>query len=150
MKPELEIVRAPAPPLRAPAAAESGECELSRERELGAIVTDMWQNAEKLLRQELELGLAEIDIRVEKLKHSLLMATLGGAVLYAGIFVLLAAAVLGLSKVMEPWLAALIVGVVVTGGGLAMTLRGEAKTVEAVKPDEHSHRTVRAMKEAIK
>jgi len=140
MRTELDVARNPQPE----------PVSVSRERELGAIVADMWENGEKLVRQELELGLAELDIRVDKLKQSLLMATLGGATLYAGILVLLAAVVLGLSKVMEPWLAALIVGGLVTGAGTTLVLRGESKAVEAVKPDEHSHRTVRAMKEAIK
>jgi len=120
------------------------------ERELSAILTNMWENGEVLVRQEMDLGLKEIDIRVDKLKQSLLMGTIGGATLYAGILVLLASIVLGLSKVMEPWLAALIVGAVVTGVGTVLVTRGEAKAEEAVKPDEHSHRTVRAMKEAIK
>lgn len=120
------------------------------EREVSAILTHMWENGEKLVRQEMDLGLKEIDIRVDKLKQSLIMGTIGGATLYAGILVLLAALVLGLSTVLEPWLAALIVGGVVTAIGGTLVMRGEHKAVEAVTPDEHSHRTVRAMKEAIK
>jgi hypothetical protein len=122
----------------------------SRERELGAIVSDMWINAEKLLRQEVELGLAELSLRADKLKQGLLSATIAGAFLFAGFLTLLATVVLGLSKVMEPWLAALIVGGLVTGVGVTLLLRGEQKTVQAVTPDQHLHRTTRAMKEAIK
>jgi hypothetical protein len=119
-----------------------------RERELSAIVTDMWHNAETLVRQELELGLLELDLRVAKLKRSLLLASIGGAVVYGGVMVLLAALVLGLSKVMEPWLAALVVGAVLTASGATFLLRGEEKAVEAVKPVESSHH--RTMKEATK
>ena len=119
-----------------------------RERELSAIVTDMWHNAETLVRQELELGLLELDLRVAKLKRSLLLASIGGAVVYGGLMVLLAALVLGLSKVMEPWLAALVVGGVLTASGATFLLRGEEKAVEAVKPVESSHH--RTMKEATK
>jgi hypothetical protein len=122
----------------------------SSQRELGAIVADVWENAEKLVRQELELGLAEIDRRVDKLKIGVTTAAIGGAVLYAGILVLLAAVVLGLSNVMAPWLAALIVGGIVTGVGATMSQRGGHKAGESVKEDEHLHRTVRAMKEAVK
>jgi hypothetical protein len=143
MKAELEIVR------RSP---QSQEQPLSPggERELGVILTDMWQNAEKLLRQELALGLAEIDIRVDRLKQSLLAGVIAGAALYAGFLFLLASAALGLSKVMEPWLATLILGGVALGVGVALATRSEHKAEQAVKPDEHSERTVRAMKEAIK
>ena len=122
----------------------------SGEREVGKIVADVWENAEKLVRQELELGLAEIDRRVDKLKVGLLMATIGGAVLYAGVLALISALVLGLATVMAAWAAALLVGVVVTGIGGFMSLRGEQQTEESVKPDEHLNRTVRAMKEVVK
>lgn len=122
----------------------------SRERELGAIVSDMWVNAEKLLRQEVELGLAELSLRADKLKQGLLSATIAGAFLFAGFLTLLATVVLGLSEVMEPWLAALIVGGLCTAVGVTLLLRGEQKAVQAVTPDEHLHRTTRAMKEAIK
>lgn len=121
-----------------------------QERELGAIVSDMWVNAEKLLRQEVELGLAELSLRADKLKQGLVAGAIAGAFLFAGFLTLLATVVLGLSKVMEPWLAALIVGALVTAVGVTLGLRGEQKTVQAVTPDEHLHRTTRAMKEAIK
>lgn len=134
----------------------SGETMLTRdlttsnEREVSSIVTHMWENVEKLVRQELELGLAELDRRVDKLKIGLATAAVGGAVLYAGVLMLLAAVVLGLSEVMAPWLAALIVGGVVTAVGAVMGKGGSSKAAESAKPDEHLHRTVRAMKEVVK
>jgi len=136
---ELEVVRT-----TTSAHTESGE------RELGAIVTHMWENAETLVRAELDLGLKEIDIRVDKLKRGLLLGTISGAVLYAGVLTLIASIVMGLSKVMEPWAAALVVGALVTGIGTYLLKRGEQEAEEAVKPDEHLHRTTRAMKEAVK
>lgn len=140
MKSELDVIRPDAQRSLTPSA----------ERELGAIVTDMWSNAETLLRAELDLGLAELDLRVEKLKRALLLATLGGAIVYAGVLMLLAAAVLGLSQVMAPWLSALLLGAVVTAVGATLLMRGEDKAEGALKSDEHSPRETRAMKEAIK
>lgn len=137
--PHIQLAPRPADPLSA-----------SGERDVGAIVAHVWENAEKLMRQELELGLAELDRRVDKLKIGLTSAVIGGAVLYAGVLCLLAAVVLGLSNVMAPWLAALIVGGIVTGAGAFMGKFGGDKALEAAKPDEHLHRTTRAMKEAIK
>ena len=143
---------APLPLERIDDATESGtrRQQMGGERELGAIVADVWENAEKLVRQELELGLSEIDRRVDKLKVGVTEAVIGGAVLYAGILVLLAAVVLGLSTVLAPWLAALIVGVIVTGAGAFMSLRGGQQAAESTQKDEHLQRTVRAMKEAVK
>ena len=123
---------------------------LGTDRELGAIVADVWQNAETLMRQELELALSELDRRVDKLKVGLTTAAIGGAVLYAGILILLAAVVLGLSTVMAPWLSALIVGGIVTGIGATMHQRGGAKAAESTQNDEHLQRTLGAMKEAVK
>jgi hypothetical protein len=140
MKQEFDGIPRPAP----------DSLSASGERELGAIVSDMWTNAEKLLRQEVELGLAELSLRADKLKQGLLSAAIAGAVLFAGVLTLLATVVLGLSKVMEPWLAALIVGGLVTGAGVTLLMRGEQKIEQASTPDEHLHRTTRAMKEAIK
>ena len=77
-------------------------------------------------------------------------AAIGGAVLYAGILILLAAVVLGLSTVMAPWLSALIVGGIVTGIGATMHQRGGAKAAESTQNDEHLQRTLGAMKEAVK
>ncbi len=134
----------------------------SGQRELGAIVADVWENAEKLVRQELELALAELDRRVEKLKVGVLAATVSCAALYAGALLLLSALVLGLSKVMEPWLAALLPGVVVTAAGVILGRRarheggsvqaraGAHERNDAARPDESRERTVRAMKEATK
>lgn len=140
MKSELDVIRPDAQRSLTP----------SRERELSAIVTDMWSNAETLLRAELDLGLAELDLRVEKLKRALLLATLGGAIVYAGVLLLLAAAVLGLSQVMAPWLSALLLGAVVSAVGATLLMRSDDKAEAALKSDEHSPRETRAMKEAIK
>jgi hypothetical protein len=142
--PQRSLKLAPPPP----AAGES--LTTSSEREVGAIVADVWENAEKLVRQELELGLAELDRRVDKLKIGLTSAAIGGATLYAGVLVLLAAAVLGLANVMAPWLAALIVGVLATGAGAYLSWFGGHKTAESTQPDQHLDRTVEAMKEIVK
>lgn len=142
-RPKLELAREPG-------MAPRDEMVTSGEREVGKIVADVWENAEKLVRQELELGLAEIDRRVDKLKTGLMTAAIGGAVLYAGVLVLLAAVVMGLANVMAPWLAALLVGVLVTGAGAFMSQRGTQKAESAAKPDEHLNRTVNAMKEVVR
>src|SRR5262245_12970196 len=66
-----------------------------------------------LFRQELALARAEFMRSISRLLISATSVATGAAVLYAGFLVLLIAAMLGLAKVVEPWLAALIVGFVV-------------------------------------
>lgn len=104
-------------------------------RPLGVIVSELWENTEKLARQELELGLAKVDHRVTEVKRDLIAMTIGGAILYAGILAVMAAIVLLLAKAIDPWLSALIVGVVVSGAGYMLVQRGKKDLVE---PADHS------------
>jgi len=132
--------------MRAPARGE--------ERPVGEIVGELWENTEKLVRQELELGLAELDRKVTRLKADAAMAAVGGSVLYAGVLTLVAAVVLLLSKAVDPWLAALIVGVVVSGIGFALIQRGKKDLESAeLKPEltmRSVERTAHTFKEAVK
>jgi Putative Actinobacterial Holin-X, holin superfamily III len=107
------------------------------ERPIGAIVTDLWLNTETLIRQELQLGLAdateraqafktELSADVAVLKRELLMKAIGGAVAFVGVLSLTAALVLLVATELPAWLSALIVGLVISGGAgvlLARTMR---------------------------
>jgi len=127
------------------------DLSVSQEREVGAIVADMWENGEKLVRQEIDLGLAELQIRADKLKASLLEGAIMGAIYNAGAMVLLAAVVLGLSEVMAPWLAALLVAVASIGTGYTLQWRAKQNAIQAVADTENprTQRTVEAMKEGL-
>lgn len=103
----------------------------AKERPLSEIVNDIWLKAEVLIRQEIQLGLAdaqgrievlktELDTRVTTLKGELTTKVIGGAILYAGLLTLLAAFVIALAHVMSAWLAALSVGMVAGVTGLVM------------------------------
>ena len=132
--------------MRAPARGE--------ERPAGEIIGELWENTEKLVRQELELALAELERRVDRLKTDVTMAAVGGSVLYAGVLTLVAAVVLLLSKAVDPWLAAMIVGVVVSGIGFMLVQRGKKDLESAeLKPEQtirSVERTAHTFKEAVK
>lgn len=88
-----------------------------------------------LFGQEMALATAELTGALGKLIAAVVSIAAGSAVLFAGFLVLLAAAVLGLSNVLAPWLAALIVGGVVSIIGLIMVLAGrKAADPSALKP----------------
>lgn len=101
-----------------PAPAElPPETELQQESAatlLGRLVTAFAE----LVRNEVALAKAELAESTTRAKSG--VAALIGAVstLLAGSLALVAAIVLGLAKVMEPWLAALIVGVTITTVGV--------------------------------
>jgi len=80
-----------------------------------------------LFAQELALLKAETARSIADLKAATVSIAAGGAVAFMGAFFLLLAAVYGLSNVVEPWLAALIVGGVVTLIGVIMLATGRRK-----------------------
>jgi fatty acid desaturase len=89
-----------------------------------------------LFRQELALARAEFMRSISRLATGATAVATGAAVLYAGVLVLLLAAVFGLAAVLEPWLAALIVGLIVGIIGYVMVHAG-LKTLSrtSVKPE---------------
>ena len=88
-----------------------------------------------LLTQEVALLKSETARSIGELKASTASIAIGGAVAFMGGFFLLLAVVYGLSNVVQPWLAALIVGGVVTLVGVIMLSAGR-RTLEpaAVAP----------------
>jgi uncharacterized membrane protein YqjE len=98
------------------------------------LVRQLSEQTSTLIRQELRLATAELQ---EKGKHAGLGAGIfGGAGLIAlyGVGALIAAAVIGLATLVAPWLAALIVGVVLlTVAGVAALL-GKKQVEQATPP----------------
>jgi hypothetical protein len=85
-----------------------------------------------LFRQEVALASAEFSRSMRSFFLGVASVAAGGAVLFAGLLVLLAAAVLGLAEWLEPWQAALAVGGAVVLIGIVMVLAGRKK----IKPEE--------------
>jgi hypothetical protein len=83
------------------------------ERSLGQLLTDLTAETTTLLRNEIALAKAEISEKVAQASGGVAMLALGGVVCFAGLLVLLDAAVFALDRLLEPLgpaLAALIVG----------------------------------------
>lgn len=81
--------------------------------------------------------MTELDRRTDRIEDDLKQAALGGAMALSGVLVLLAAIVLFLSQYMQPWLAALIVGAVVTASGY-LTLKSGQRDIERHALDKES------------
>jgi ABC-type long-subunit fatty acid transport system fused permease/ATPase subunit len=84
-------------------------------------------DVQMLFAQELALLKAETVKSIGDLKAATVSIAIGGAVAFIGIVFLLLAAVYGLSNVVQPWLAALIVGGMVTLIGVIMLATGSRK-----------------------
>jgi hypothetical protein len=102
------------------------------------LVQDLSRQTSTLIRQEMRLAQAEL---TEKGRHAGKGAGMfGGAGLVAlyGLGALIAAAILGLATVIEPWIAAAAVGVglLLIAGILALTGKKEIDEMGPPKPEQ--------------
>jgi hypothetical protein len=100
-----------------------------RDRSVGTLFSDLANEASTLIRKEVDLAKVEISEKVDRVQGAVTSLAAGGAVLYAGLLVLLFAITAGLDALLDrwwptQWLAPLIVGIVVLGIGYAMLRSG--------------------------
>jgi Putative Actinobacterial Holin-X, holin superfamily III len=116
------------------------------DRSLGDLFADLARELGELVRQEAQLAKAELRQNATQASRAIAALVVGGAIVYAGVLALLAAAILGLGQAGLPWwLAALVVGVVVVVLGALVTARARAalqttalapqQTIETLKED---------------
>jgi hypothetical protein len=96
------------------------------------VLVDLWQNLQKLVRQEVALASAELEVKARKLKAEAVAAALGAALLAAGGLALVAAVVLLLDRVMAAWLAALLTGGGLAGAGFALLKSSKPSAADIV------------------
>jgi xanthine/uracil permease len=99
-----------------------------------------------LVRNEVALAKAELSESSMRAKAGVVALIGAVSTLLAGSLALVAAIILGLSKVMEPWLAALVVGVVISVVGLLL-LQGARKKL--VPPHVEIDRTRQAVRQDV-
>lgn len=116
------------------------------ERSLGDLFSDLSRETTTLVRQEVQLAKAELTQSATEAARGIGMLVAGGAVAYAGLLFLLLAIVFGLIEAgWDPWVSALVVGLVVVAIGAVLVLRAREslkpanlapqKTVETLKED---------------
>ena len=98
----------------------------SSERSLARLFTELSHEIATLFRQETELAKAELTEKVVHARNGLAAVIGGGLVLFVAVLALVAAAILGLSAIVESWLAALIVAVIIGIAGSIVLTRGVA------------------------
>jgi xanthine/uracil permease len=119
--------------------------QLRDERSLGDLFSDLSRETTTLVRQEVQLAKAELTQSATEAARGIGMLVAGGAVAYAGLLFLLLAIVFGLIEAgWDPWLSALVVGLVVVVIGAVLVLRAR----ESLKPANLApRRTVETLKE---
>jgi putative superfamily III holin-X len=101
-------------------APTSPENELLARESTPGLLSRLFSDFTALLRNEIALAKAELSESSTRAKAGLAALIAAIATVLAGALALVAAIIIALAKVMEPWLAALIVGVVITGVGIAL------------------------------
>jgi len=117
------------------------------DKSLGALFSDLTRDMVDLVRQEIALARAEMSSKMAGIQAALLSVAVGAAILLAGLFILLLAVVRGVEMLLPPsvgpWLAPLIVGLVVAVIGYFLVKGGAAKlTADQLVP----HKTMESLK----
>ena len=113
-------------------------------RPVAALLSDLASETGQLVQQELALFKAEMQEKLGRLGQGAGALAAGGLIAFSGWLALVAAAILGLSYVLAPWLAALIVGLVVIALGAGLLLFGKSRLdADALVP----RRTLNSLRE---
>jgi len=115
------------------------------ERSLGELFSELAGETGTLVRQELSLAQAELTKKATSVGTNVGFLAAGGAVGYAGFLAILAGVIIGISHFIPAWLAAILVGAIVSGTayflimsaieGIKKTGISPTETVESIKED---------------
>lgn len=101
---------------------------------IGELTSQLGEQLSRLVRDEMRLAQAEMK---EKGKRAGIGAGLfgsAGLITFYGLACLVTAAVLGLSRVLEPWLAAVIIGLALLALAAVAALMGKGQVQQAAPP----------------
>lgn len=106
-------------------------------RSLPQLVADLTHDLSTLVRKESELVRVEFKENLQQVARGGAKVAIGAVLLLAAVMILLQTLVLGLSKVMDPVWASLLVGVVVGIAGFVLLRNGAKSASPAVlRPDK--------------
>ncbi len=98
------------------------------ERSLGELFAELSRETGVLVRKEVELATTELSGKLKVAGTQAGIVAAGGALAHAGLLILLAAIVIGLTQLgMPAWLAALLVALAVMVAGYALANQGLSK-----------------------
>jgi len=118
--------------------------EAPAHRSVAALLSDLAGETSLLVRQEIALLKAELNAKLARAGLGAGAIAAGGLIAFSGWLALVAAAIIGLSYVLAPWLSALIIGAFVIAIGAAMVLFGKSRlNAEALVP----RRTLNSLRE---
>ena len=96
------------------------------EASLSRLLSELIDDLGRLLRQELQLARVEMAEKLKQAEHGLYTLIAGLLAAFCALLLLLAAAVIGLSKVLPAWAAALGIGMVMALVAFLLLRQGRA------------------------
>ncbi len=96
-------------------------------RPLAALLSDLAGETSTLVRQEIALFKAELNEKLGQIGVGAGALGAGAIIAFSGWLALVAAAILGLSHILAPWLSALIIGILVIALGAGLALFGKSR-----------------------
>jgi len=125
-------------------------------RPIKELVSEFLDQGKRLVRAEVQLARTEMKAEVKKASAGAGLLAGGGLVMLLGAFTFVAFLVIALSGVMPLWASALLVAVLLLGGGAAIAygglkamkkVHGPTKTIQTLKEDgQWASRTMHSMK----
>jgi formate hydrogenlyase subunit 3/multisubunit Na+/H+ antiporter MnhD subunit len=118
------------------------------------LFSEVWRDSATLIRKEAELAKTEIAEKMAEAGTGVASLAVGGVICFAGFLLVLFAAVgvlaMALPEEYAPWLAPLIVGVVVLAAGGLLLLIGRNKLRNGNFKPSRTARSVRRDAEVVK
>ncbi|MBA3533878.1 MAG: phage holin family protein [Ardenticatenales bacterium] len=118
----------------------------TKERSLGELFSELSRETSTLVRQEVHLAKVEMSEKASEIGKHVSTLVIGGAIAYAGLLAILAAAIIALAEILPDWAAALVVGLVAAGLGYFMLQQAMSalknvdmkprETIESLKEDK--------------
>lgn len=97
---------------------------VTEQRSLGELFSELATETGTLVRKEVELAKVEMTAKARVAGRDAALVAGGGSIAMLGVMALLAALILALGTLIPLWVAALLVGAVVTGVGGALVVMG--------------------------
>ena len=118
------------------------------DRSLGELLAELSRETGLLVRKEVELATTELTAKVRYASTHVATTAAGGALVHAGVLLLLAAIVIGLARIgITPWLAATLVALATVAVGYLLINKGlNALRQTSVVPTH----TIQSLKEDAK
>ena len=119
----------------------------TQDQTLGALVHQLTQQVPELIRSEMRLAQAEVAQKGKRAGVGIGMFSVAGLLAFFAFGSIVATAILALSLVVDAWLAALIVALVLLAGAAVAGVVGKNKVAEAGPPAPE--RAIQGLKEDI-